>query len=74
MSRYCPLVMQGFSNFLGLFQGIMANPYKLSLTILITGIGAHFAGGVSSTTIENVTVGKLTTIKSLDSPNVWNII
>ena len=25
-SRYCPLVKQGFSNFLGLFQGIMANP------------------------------------------------
>ena len=25
-SRYCPLVIQGFSNFLGLFQGIMANP------------------------------------------------
>ena len=27
-SRYCPLVKQGFSNFLGLFQGIMANPVK----------------------------------------------
>ena len=26
IARYCPLVIQGFSNFLGLFQGIMANP------------------------------------------------
>ena len=26
IDRYCPLVIQGFSNFLGLFQGIMANP------------------------------------------------
>ena len=25
-ARYCPLVIQSFSNFLGLFQGIMANP------------------------------------------------
>ena len=25
IARYCPLVIQGFSNFLGLFQGIMAN-------------------------------------------------
>ena len=29
ISRYCPLVIQGFSNFLGLFQGIMANPFKV---------------------------------------------
>ena len=28
--RYCPLVIQGFSNFLGLFQGIMANPVSLT--------------------------------------------
>ena len=26
IARCCPLVIQGFSNFLGLFQGIMANP------------------------------------------------
>ncbi len=26
IARYCSLVIQGFSNFLGLFQGIMANP------------------------------------------------
>jgi len=26
IDRYCPLVMQGFFNFLGLFQVIMANP------------------------------------------------
>ena len=26
VARYCPLVIQGFSNFLGLFQVIMANP------------------------------------------------
>ena len=26
IAKYCPLVIQGFSNFLGLFQGIMANP------------------------------------------------
>ena len=26
IATYCPLVIQGFSNFLGLFQGIMANP------------------------------------------------
>ena len=26
IDSYCPLVMQGFSNFLGLFQVIMANP------------------------------------------------
>ena len=26
IARYCPLVIQGFSNFLGLFQMIMANP------------------------------------------------
>ena len=26
IARYCPLVIQGFSNFWGLFQGIMANP------------------------------------------------
>ncbi len=30
IARYCPLVIQGFSNFLGLFQGIMANPVKCS--------------------------------------------
>ena len=28
IARYCPLVIQGFSNFLGLFQGIMANPVQ----------------------------------------------
>ena len=28
-----PLVIQGFSNFLGLFQGIMANPVNLSAFI-----------------------------------------
>ena len=32
IARYCPLVIQGFSNFLGLFQGIMANPVILTLT------------------------------------------
>ena len=26
IARCCPLVIQGFSNFLGLFQVIMANP------------------------------------------------
>ena len=26
IARYCPLVIQGFSNFLVLFQVIMANP------------------------------------------------
>ena len=26
IARYCPLVIEGFSNFLGLFQVIMANP------------------------------------------------
>ena len=26
IDRYCPLVMKGFSYFLGLFQVIMANP------------------------------------------------
>ena len=30
IARYCPLVIQGFSNFLGLFQVIMADPvYKV---------------------------------------------
>ena len=29
IARYCPLVIQGFSNFLGLFQGIMANPVQI---------------------------------------------
>ncbi len=26
IGRYCPLMIQGFSNFSGLFQVIMANP------------------------------------------------
>ena len=29
IARYCPLLIQGFSNFLGLFQVIMANPVLL---------------------------------------------
>ena len=29
IARYCPLAIQGFSNFLGLFQGIMANPVSV---------------------------------------------
>ena len=29
IARYCPLVIQGFSNFIGLFQVIMANPKLL---------------------------------------------
>ena len=34
-SRYCPLVIQGFSNFLGLFQGIMANPVCQHIYVMI---------------------------------------
>ena len=33
IARYCPLVIQGFSNFLGLFQVIMANPVKKGTTL-----------------------------------------
>ena len=29
IARYCPLVIQGFSNFLGLFQVIMATKTKM---------------------------------------------
>ncbi len=31
IARCCPLVIQGFSNFLGLFQVIVANPDKYTL-------------------------------------------
>ena len=34
IARCCPLVIQGFSNFLGLFQGIMANPEKNSINCI----------------------------------------
>ncbi len=34
IARYCPLVIQGFSNFLGLFQGIMANPAGLRMACM----------------------------------------
>ena len=33
IDRYSPLVMQGFSNFLGLFQVIMANPPSVALHV-----------------------------------------
>ena len=38
IARYCPLLIQGFSNFLGLFQGIMANPDTVGGNCLL-----HFA-------------------------------
>ncbi len=45
-----PLVIQGFSNFLGLFQGIMANRekprgYWPSLSLNTPLIGPYFWGG-----------------------------
>ena len=42
IARYCPLVIQGFSNFLGLFQGIMANPVSCS-QIVRNSFAAHRA-------------------------------
>ena len=46
ISRYCPLVIQGFSNFLGLFQGIMVNPANpvlgTCLQCLVTFVFARF--------------------------------
>ena len=49
IDRYCSLVMQGFSNFLGLFQVIMANPVpvfnpeNLNLLGLSLGVGYEVA-------------------------------
>ena len=39
IARYCPLVIQGFSNFLGLFQVIMANSVSGSEWYLFLGGG-----------------------------------
>ena len=54
IARYCPLVIQGFSNFLGLFQGIMANP---ALKQLISISPPNLGFGSSSDTLPIAVFG-----------------
>ena len=56
IARYCALVIQGFSNFLGLFQVIMANPDIRSFSGYFQGVNRHLLH------LNSIQLGSLTSI------------